>query len=109
MSEGGGAHTGAGGGIIAVLLRIEGRVQGVGYRAWTVREARALGLAGWVRNRSDGSVEALVVGAADPVAALERACRRGPRLASVTAIARTPSTAPAEILAAGGFTQAPTL
>ncbi|MCC7427983.1 MAG: acylphosphatase [Alphaproteobacteria bacterium] len=95
--------------LVAVLLRIEGRVQGVGYRAWTVREARALGLAGWVRNRSDGSVEAMVVGAAEPVAALERACRRGPRLASVTAIARTPCTVPAEILAAGGFSQIPTL
>lgn len=68
----------------AVLFRIEGRVQGVGYRWWAVGEARRLGLAGWVRNRRDGSVELLAIGeAADDLAAL---CRQGPRGAAVTAV-----------------------
>ena len=56
----------------SVRLRIEGRVQGVGYRDWLTRQARASGLRGWVRNRVDGSVEALLIGeteAADAVIA----------------------------------------
>lgn len=67
-------------------LRIEGRVQGVGYRAWMVREARRLGLAGWVRNRADGSVEAVIAGPEPAVQALLTACRRGPIAARVDRI-----------------------
>lgn len=59
-------------------VMIRGRVQGVGYRAWTEYAALECGLEGWVRNRSDGAVEALFVGAADTVAAMIVACRRGP-------------------------------
>ena len=59
-------------------LRITGRVQGVGYRAWAVQRASRLGLRGWVRNRSDGSVEALVTGDDDAVARMIEACREGP-------------------------------
>jgi len=71
----------------SVHLRITGRVQGVGYRAWAIETARRLGLRGWVRNRADGSVEALVIGADDPVAALIEACREGPFAARVTEVA----------------------
>jgi acylphosphatase len=73
---------------IAIRLRIEGRVQGVGYRAWLEREASACGLRGWVRNRRDGSVEALLIGPADAVEAAIAACARGPRLAGVSGIER---------------------
>jgi acylphosphatase len=71
----------------SVHLRITGRVQGVGYRAWAIEAARRLGLRGWVRNRADGSVEALVIGADDPVATMIEACREGPFAARVAEIA----------------------
>ena len=67
-----------------VRLIVAGRVQGVGYRLWATRMAARLGLRGWVRNRLDGSVEALVTGDADPVAAMIEACRDGPPGARVT-------------------------
>ncbi len=70
----------------AKRLVIAGRVQGVGYRDWMVAKAQRLGLAGWVRNLPDGTVEALVYGETDSVEELLRACRLGPRLASVTRI-----------------------
>lgn len=67
-------------------LSITGRVHGVGYRDWAVATGQRLGLSGWVRNRSDGSVEALVVGDDDAVARMIEACRRGPTLARVDAV-----------------------
>jgi acylphosphatase len=67
-------------------LTITGRVQGVGYRDWTLATGRELGLAGWVRNRSDGSVEALIVGDEAAVGRMIEACRRGPPLARVDGI-----------------------
>jgi acylphosphatase len=70
-----------------VRLRITGRVQGVGYRAWAVETARRLGLRGWVRNRADRSVEALVSGDEDAVAAMIEACRDGPFAARVAEVA----------------------
>ncbi len=72
--------------MIAKLLRIEGIVQGVGYRHWITHTATRLGVTGWVRNRADGSVEALVEGDAASVEELLRACRRGSPSASVTLI-----------------------
>lgn len=74
----------------AVLVRIEGRVQGVWYRGWTVAEAERRGLRGWVRNRSDGSVEALFVGRDAAVAEMIAACRRGPPAARVAAVSERP-------------------
>jgi acylphosphatase len=71
----------------SVRLRITGRVQGVGYRAWVVEMACRLGLCGWVRNRADGSVEAHITGGADAVAAMIEACRKGPPAARVADVA----------------------
>jgi acylphosphatase len=71
----------------SVRLRITGRVQGVGYRAWAVQEGARLGVSGWVCNRRDGSVEALVTGGDDAVAQMVAACREGPYAARVRNIA----------------------
>jgi acylphosphatase len=60
------------------LVTIRGRVQGIGYRAWTEVTALERGLQGWVRNRRDGSVEALFVGKDGVVLAMIEACRCGP-------------------------------
>ena len=67
-----------------VRLRVSGRVQGVGYRAWAIETARGLGLRGWVRNRADGSVELLATGSNEAVAAMVEAARKGPRAAQVS-------------------------
>jgi acylphosphatase len=66
-----------------VRLRIEGRVQGVGFRMFVERNAAALDLDGWVRNRRDGGVEAVVSGPADAVDEIITRCRTGPRAARV--------------------------
>jgi acylphosphatase len=71
----------------SVRLRITGRVQGVGYRAWTIATAERLGLRGWVRNRADGSVEALVAGEDTAVGMMITACRDGPLGARVRDVA----------------------
>jgi acylphosphatase len=70
--------------IIHVVMR--GRVQGVGYRAFVADEAWRLSIAGWVRNRRDGTVEALFAGDVDAVDAMIAACRRGPLGARVDAL-----------------------
>jgi acylphosphatase len=67
----------------AVHVTITGRVQGVGYRDFLERQAKALGLSGWVRNRRDGSVEAVLVGPSPAVDTVVATCRRGPPAASV--------------------------
>lgn len=71
---------------------IKGRVQGVFYRNWTVDNATELGLKGWVRNKRDGSVEALFSGCPEKVQEMEQRCRRGPPDAVVTGLEVFPST-----------------
>lgn len=85
-------------------LLVHGRVQGVWYRGWTVDQAEALGLDGWVRNRRDGSVEILVSGADGAIERLIALCRQGPSAARVERVEVTGSdeTVPA------GFEQRPT-
>jgi len=72
-----------------VTVRIEGRVQGVYYRAWTDQVARRLGLDGWVRNRRDGSVEAVFSGLQSQVDEMLRRCADGPPDAKVTNVSVT--------------------
>jgi acylphosphatase len=88
-----------------VRVRIRGRVQGVGYRAWAARQAAGLGVRGWVRNRADGSVEAALFGDAAALRELLARCRRGPPLARVDSVEEVPEDGPAP----AGFEQLPTL
>ena len=67
-------------------VTIQGRVQGVGYRAWVEWEADARGLKGWVRNRRDGSVEALFAGTLEAVTEMIGVCRQGPPGSRVDAV-----------------------
>lgn len=69
-----------------VRVRISGRVQGVGYRYWAERTAGDLGLSGWVRNRTDGSVEAVFSGAGPDVGTMIARCQHGPRSAVVASV-----------------------
>ncbi|MGF1632040.1 MAG: acylphosphatase [Kiloniellaceae bacterium] len=71
-----------------VRVVVSGRVQGVWYRAWTAQTASALGLDGWVRNRRDGSVEAVLSGEAAVVEAMIARLWDGPDLAAVSAVDR---------------------
>ena len=71
---------------VTVVVVICGRVQGVGFRAWTEVTAVELGLEGWVRNRRDGSVEALLAGPKDVVSKMIERCHRGPPGARVDTV-----------------------
>ena len=90
---------------------IRGRVQGVGFRAWTEHVALQRGLEGFVRNRRDGTVEALFAGPADEVAAMIEACRRGPPGARVDAVEAHEAGPDLMALRYGGerFSQLPTV
>jgi acylphosphatase len=76
---------------VILQVTIRGGVQGVGYRAWVEDQAATCGLEGWVRNRIDGSVEAIFAGPADIVAQVVALCRRGPSLAWVEAVINEPA------------------
>jgi acylphosphatase len=88
-----------------VRIAVQGRVQGVGFRDWIVRKARALELDGWVRNRSNNSVEILASGEAAAIERLVQAAHRGPPFAHVTEV----SVEEGEAEAASGFARRPTL
>lgn len=83
-----------------VRVVVSGRVQGVWFRAWTEREATALGLDGWVRNRRDGAVEAVLSGEAEIVETMIQSLWQGPPMAEVAAIDRFEHSEPV----APGFT-----
>jgi acylphosphatase len=91
--------------MIAKHLIISGQVQNIGYRDWLTETARKIGLAGWVRNRRDGTVEALIAGETDAVEEVVRACRRGPRMAIVSEINETLAEPPSS----REFTKRPTV
>ena len=76
--------------IAALHVSVEGRVQGVGFRAYVEREAKARSLKGWVRNRSDGRVEAVFMGEEEDVASMIVACHRGPRMSLVRDVKSEP-------------------
>lgn len=82
--------------ITTLRLRIEGFVQAVGYRNFAIEEACKLGLDGWIRNRSDGTVEALASGNTKTVEAFVAICMRGPPGARVTNVDLHPADPPAE-------------
>lgn len=88
-----------------IRLMISGRVQGVGYRAWLSAEARNRKISGWVRNRKDGSVEAVFCGPRENVDMLVNACYVGPPVARVSKIRIFPHT---ERPASGTFSSLPT-
>lgn len=88
----------------SIHVTISGRVQGVSYRAWTVRNANKLGVSGWVRNRIDGTVEAVFLGDGPDVDALLAECHKGPLPAKVDDIAVTDWDGDVE----PGFTRLPT-
>lgn len=87
-----------------VRLRIEGRVQGVGYRMFVERTAVALDLDGWVRNRRDGDVEAVVSGVSDAIDEIIARCKVGPPAARVDRVEVLPED---EVVA--GFSVRPTV
>ncbi|MFQ5534218.1 MAG: acylphosphatase [Sphingomonadales bacterium] len=74
----------------SVSVRISGRVQGVCFRTWTGKQAVALGLDGWVRNRTDGTVEAVFRGPALDVDKMVANCRSGPPAALVSKVEAAP-------------------
>lgn len=88
----------------SLLVRIHGQVQGVGYRAWTEAKARELKLSGWVRNRRDGSVEAVFSGETAAVDEMVGYCWQGPMAARVEAVDVEPTAEPTQL----GFRTLPT-
>lgn len=90
---------------LTINARIRGRVQGVWFRNWTVEQARARGLSGWVRNRADGSVEAVFSGPSPMVADMLKVCHQGPTAARVDKI-DTQDASPPE---GEGFQKLPTI
>ena len=95
-------------GDVSVHVVVRGRVQGVGYRAFIEREAALRGLRGWVRNRRDGTVEAVLSGRAEAVREAIECCRAGPPAARVETIDQRAASAGDLALGGGAFTVLPT-
>ena len=76
---------------IARRILVQGRVQGVGYRYWALSLARRWAVRGWVRNRHDGSVEILCIGAPHAVEGFAEQCQIGPPAARVTEVVTFPA------------------
>ena len=93
--------------IVAVRVVIHGRVQGVWFRAWTESVARDLCLDGWVRNRSDGTVEAVFAGPVPVIRRMIDNCREGPPAADVESVIE--ERIAAEALIGTGFAKKPTV
>lgn len=91
--------------LACLRFRIEGRVQAVGYRNYVIAEATRLGLAGWVRNRGDGTVEALASGPTHALEAFFAACAKGPDGSQVQNVQMEKAEPPTE----SGFRRRPTL
>lgn len=94
-----------GGDRTSLRLRIEGFVQAVGYRHFAIGKATELGLDGWVRNRSDGTVEAVITGETKAVEAFVQACMKGPTGSRVENVELSPAEPPGE----PGFKRRPSL
>jgi acylphosphatase len=80
--------------LTTLRLRIEGFVQAVGYRHFAIEEATRLGLDGWIRNRADGTVEAVISGGTKAVEAFVQACMRGPAGSRVENVELSPAAPP---------------
>ncbi|MDD9875966.1 MAG: acylphosphatase [Magnetovibrio sp.] len=89
----------------AVHVVVSGRVQGVWFRGWTKQQTAARNLRGWVRNRRDGTVEAVFAGNPEDIESMLAACRRGPPAAKVVDLRATPAPLPNDI----GFSHLPTV
>lgn len=96
--------------LMALHLKIQGRVQRVFFRQWLTDQATVRGVRGWVRNRSDGSVEAVLSGEMSAVRALAKACHQGPPRAKVDRVVQIPGEyRPTEEDFGEAFKQLPTL
>lgn len=91
--------------LTSLRLRIEGFVQAVGYRHFAIQKATDLGLNGWIRNRSDGTVEAVISGGTKAVESFVQACMKGPTGSRVENVELSPAQAPEE----PGFKRRPSL
>lgn len=96
-----------------VRIVVTGRVQGVGFRAATCRQAAQSGVSGWVRNRRDGSVEILAYGSLESVASLQQWARRGPPAARVQSMRadriNSDQEPPEPAIVSGRFVELPTV
>jgi acylphosphatase len=80
--------------VATTKVRVRGRVQGVWFRGWVIEQAQSLNLNGWVRNRADGTVEAVFSGPEEAVTSMVNSCKKGPPSAQVDDLEAKPSKKP---------------